>query len=277
MSRRPVEAASPTGWSKATHIFLSSSVHGLLQTRILEWVAIPFSRVASQPSDQTQISCTAGRLCIIWATRKALFPPLLFKWRHWPSSLRLPPLASPETAPPSSLSLLMSSMHLNVYKSLLSLRNNPPQVHYFPPAPSTSLWSLSKLSFFNESSGFSPFQLTAFLKPLQFQPSYPLGVSAGYTFFSCSLVHAITEVLVQPSTLCVQNASPGSKTPSHFKEKLFGNDIRNDIDTMEDVFRGEGQWYWILQREYVLCGTEVSTHGIGWSYSWVSGNLFKVL
>ena len=34
------------------------------------------------------------------------------------------------------------------------------------------------------------------LKPLQFQPFYPLGVSAGNTFFSCSLVHAITEVLV---------------------------------------------------------------------------------
>ena len=43
----------------------SSSVHGILQARILEWVAIPFSRGSSQPSDQTQVSCTAGRFFTI--------------------------------------------------------------------------------------------------------------------------------------------------------------------------------------------------------------------
>ena len=37
-----------------------SSVHGLLQARILEWVAVPFSRGSSQPQDRTQVSCTAG-------------------------------------------------------------------------------------------------------------------------------------------------------------------------------------------------------------------------
>jgi len=36
-------------------------VHGILQVRILEWVAIPFSRGSSQPRDQTQISNIAGR------------------------------------------------------------------------------------------------------------------------------------------------------------------------------------------------------------------------
>ena len=38
-----------------------SSVHGILQARILEWVAIPLSRGSSQPRDQACISCTAGR------------------------------------------------------------------------------------------------------------------------------------------------------------------------------------------------------------------------
>jgi len=38
-----------------------SSVHGILQARILEWVAIPFSRGSSQPRDQTQVSLIAGR------------------------------------------------------------------------------------------------------------------------------------------------------------------------------------------------------------------------
>ena len=37
-----------------------SSVHGILQTRILEWVALPFSRGSSQPRDPTQVLCTAG-------------------------------------------------------------------------------------------------------------------------------------------------------------------------------------------------------------------------
>ena len=35
-------------------------VHGILQARILEWVAFPFSRGSSQPRDQTQVSRIAG-------------------------------------------------------------------------------------------------------------------------------------------------------------------------------------------------------------------------
>ena len=36
-------------------------VHGILQSRILEWVAFSFSRGSSQPRDQTQVSCIADR------------------------------------------------------------------------------------------------------------------------------------------------------------------------------------------------------------------------
>ena len=49
----------------------SSSIHGILQSRILEWVAIAFSRGSSQPRDQTQVSRVAGRHFTIWATREA--------------------------------------------------------------------------------------------------------------------------------------------------------------------------------------------------------------
>ena len=41
------------------------SVCGILQARILEWVAIPFSRGSTQPGDQTQVSCIAGRSFIV--------------------------------------------------------------------------------------------------------------------------------------------------------------------------------------------------------------------
>ena len=46
-------------------------VHGILQARILEWVAFPFSREYSQPRDQTQVSHIAGGFFTSWAIREA--------------------------------------------------------------------------------------------------------------------------------------------------------------------------------------------------------------
>ena len=40
---------------------MDCTVHGILQVRILEWVAFPFSGGSSQPRDQTQVSHIAGR------------------------------------------------------------------------------------------------------------------------------------------------------------------------------------------------------------------------
>ena len=48
-----------------------SSIHGVFQARVLEWIAISFSRGSSQPGDRTQVSWTAGRCFTIWATREA--------------------------------------------------------------------------------------------------------------------------------------------------------------------------------------------------------------
>ena len=50
------------------------TVHGILQARILEWVAFPFSRGSSQLRDWTQVSCIAGGLFTSWATREAWWP-----------------------------------------------------------------------------------------------------------------------------------------------------------------------------------------------------------
>ena len=46
------------------------TVHGIHQTRILEWVAFPFSRGSSQPRDWAQVSCIAGGFFTSWATRE---------------------------------------------------------------------------------------------------------------------------------------------------------------------------------------------------------------
>ena len=48
--------------SPMNHSLPGSSVHGILQARIPEWVAISFPRGSSQLRDQTQVSCIAGRL-----------------------------------------------------------------------------------------------------------------------------------------------------------------------------------------------------------------------
>ena len=54
-------------------------VHGILQARIPEWVAFPFSRGSSQPRDWTQASHIAGGFFISWATREAQG-----YWSGWP-------------------------------------------------------------------------------------------------------------------------------------------------------------------------------------------------
>ena len=48
-----------------------SSVHGILQARMLEWVHIPFSRGSSWPRDRTQFSHIAGGFFTVWASRGA--------------------------------------------------------------------------------------------------------------------------------------------------------------------------------------------------------------
>ena len=47
------------------------TVHGIVQARILEWVAFPSSRGSSQPRDQTQVSGIIDGFFTSWATREA--------------------------------------------------------------------------------------------------------------------------------------------------------------------------------------------------------------
>ena len=59
-----ITQSCPTGCDPWT------TVHGILQARILEWVAFPFSKGSSQPKDRTQVSHIAGRFFTSWATRE---------------------------------------------------------------------------------------------------------------------------------------------------------------------------------------------------------------
>ena len=62
-----------------------SSIHGIFQARILEWVAISFSRGSSRPKDRTRVSGKAGRCFTAWATSEVRSPV-----PFWPLFLCLP-------------------------------------------------------------------------------------------------------------------------------------------------------------------------------------------
>ena len=94
-----------------------SSVHGFLQTRILQWVAMPFSRRSSWPRDQTHISCI-GRQVLLPLSHQGSFHSLAFSRTSWSwnhtvgSSFRLASLpwqsAFVNMSPPSFWDLLSS-------------------------------------------------------------------------------------------------------------------------------------------------------------------------
>ena len=88
--------------------------HGIFQSRILEWVAFPFSRGSSQPRDRTRVSCIAGGFFTSWDTRQA------FNVRITPlisiRSFELNFLIRPETVSVSLISTPFSSHHENAIK-----------------------------------------------------------------------------------------------------------------------------------------------------------------
>ena len=78
-------------------------VHGILQARILEWVAFPFSRGSSQPRDRTQVSRFAGGFFTSWATREAQ--------EYWSGCCVLSRLVVSDSCHPIDCSLPGSSIH----------------------------------------------------------------------------------------------------------------------------------------------------------------------
>ena len=91
-----------------------SSVYGILQARMLEWVAIPFSRGSSQPRDWTWVSCIAGRF---WATGEAQWYSILWFHTGFWSFLTISPIPTPSGHPSihSAISLMPYDNVIVVY------------------------------------------------------------------------------------------------------------------------------------------------------------------
>ena len=68
LKKSKVAQSCPTLCNPMDYSPPGSSVHGILQTRILEWVAISFSRGSSWPRDRTQVFHIAGRRFNLWPT-----------------------------------------------------------------------------------------------------------------------------------------------------------------------------------------------------------------
>ena len=113
---------------------LGSSVHGLLQARILECIAIPFSRGSSRPRDGTQVSCIAGRFFTVWPPVKQSFLKVLPQFSSVQSLSPVRLFATPWTAAlqaslsitnsrslpkPMSIESVMPSNHLILCHPLL--------------------------------------------------------------------------------------------------------------------------------------------------------------
>ena len=77
-----VAQSCPTFCNTMGCSLLGSSVHGVFQARILEWVAMPFSKGSSWPRDQTEVSCVAGRFFTIWTTWEASIWNMLINKAH---------------------------------------------------------------------------------------------------------------------------------------------------------------------------------------------------
>ena len=70
--KKKVTQSCPILCDPKNYSLLGSSFHGIVQARILEWVANSFSRGSFQTGDWTLVSCTTRRIFTDWATREAL-------------------------------------------------------------------------------------------------------------------------------------------------------------------------------------------------------------
>ena len=135
-----------------------SSVHGIFQAIVLEWIAISFSRGSSPPRDRTRVSCMVDRRFTVWATREDqifLWAAFFFffggGWRqeYWsglpfPSPGDLPDPGMKEISPTQELKPGLRHCRQMLYRLSQKVDNikylrNPPSVPFpsLNPLPKT--------------------------------------------------------------------------------------------------------------------------------------------
>ena len=126
-----------------------SSVHGILQARILEWVALPFIRGSSWPRDQIQVSCIAWRFFTIWVTREAHLYIYIFIYIYQFSSVTqsCPTLCDSMDCGPSGSSVHGNSPDKNTGMGCHALLQGIFQTQGSNPSLLHCSWILYRLSY----------------------------------------------------------------------------------------------------------------------------------
>ena len=124
-----VTQSSPTLCDPMDYSLPGSFIHGILQTRILEWVAFLFSRESSIPRDQTRVSCIAGRFFTIWAIREAKVEVFLeFPWFLYDPENVGNSISGSSASPKPSLYIWKFSIHRLLKTSLKDFEHNLPSM-----------------------------------------------------------------------------------------------------------------------------------------------------
>ena len=142
-----------------------SFVHGILQARILEWIAMPSDKGTSQPRNRTQVSCIASRFFTDWANGKATRESRLFTLKSCDSPLRQPRFWSAKSG---AGSLLTIASH---YELFIGDFNNQRTAELFPEV-------LDCFSF-----GMKPCFYRSSLKIILFLPFVTLMIFRVYELF----------------------------------------------------------------------------------------------
>ena len=111
-------------WKSLSHVQLfvtpmDYTVHKSLQARILEWIAIPFSRGSSQPGDWTQVSHIVGQFFTSWATREVWSVPiqvLSARWGGEDAVMLIQVSCPPQRYTPVVMSRMLSEFEVTKHK-----------------------------------------------------------------------------------------------------------------------------------------------------------------
>ena len=148
-----------------------SCVHEILQARILEWVAVHFSRGSSQPGDRTHISCTAGLLCTLWIVVQLMSCVWLCNSMLQHARLPCPSLISYSLLTLKSIESMILSNRLILCCHLFLLPSVFPSISVFPSELAFHIrwpkyWSSSfSINHSNECSVLSSFSIDWFGHP----------------------------------------------------------------------------------------------------------------
>ena len=167
----------------------------ILQARILERAAIPFSRGSSQPKDQTQVYCIAGRFFTIWVTRETQSPPI---FHHFLSSIGHQGQKPTQTG-----------------SSLRGLLKEDSCISSWSPGPVARLWKVSRIAQSASAHLIEAARPASLCPATSFSSGYRLAFSAH------SSIHTSPWWLLLNCDPCSESAGPAGLAFSSLLAQSF--------------------------------------------------------